>query len=233
MKLSTIAEALSGAGLMVRGGFHPLAQDRVPEPAGTVVLVGNVGPAMWRSFTARVSLAERTAPGHPLDEWTRRVVGTAASDLGATPLYPFDGPPYWPFQQWARRAEPVHPSPIGPLIHPQYGLWHGYRAALVFAESLALPPVEQGPSPCTACDERPCLSACPVDAMTPDGFAAGRCLDHLNGPKGDACRELACLARRACPVGRSYAYGPEQSRFHMDRFAAAPPSFDEVPSANR
>jgi hypothetical protein len=30
-----------------------------------------------------------------------------------------------------------------------------------------------------------------------------------------------CLARRACPVGREYAYDPAQARFHMQAFLAA------------
>ena len=37
------------------------------------------------------------------------------------------------------RAEAVAPSPLGILIHPDYGLWHAYRGALAFAERLALP----------------------------------------------------------------------------------------------
>ena len=43
------------------------------------------------------------------------IIGTLAQNLGAVALYPFGGPPYWPFQQWAQRCEPVHPSPLGLL----------------------------------------------------------------------------------------------------------------------
>ena len=45
---------------------------------------------------------------------------------------PRTGRPWLPFQQWARKAEPVHVSPLGVLIHPDYGLWHSYRGALCF-----------------------------------------------------------------------------------------------------
>ena len=76
------------------------------------------------------------------------MIEALARDLGALALFPFGGPPFWPFQQWARRSEPVHPSPIGLLIHPRYGLWHSYRGALGFREALDVPELAAAPSPC-------------------------------------------------------------------------------------
>lgn len=45
-----VDQALSGTGLFVRGAFHPREDDRTPFPAGTIVLIGNAGPTMWRAF---------------------------------------------------------------------------------------------------------------------------------------------------------------------------------------
>ncbi len=108
---SSVQTAVAAHGLICRGGFHPRPADAVPGAAGTLVLVGNAGPEMWKAF----SHGRRDEP-HPLNGWARRVMGKVADGLGARVLFPFDGPPYLPFQRWARRAEPVHPSPIGPLI---------------------------------------------------------------------------------------------------------------------
>ncbi len=106
---------------------------------------------------------------NPLDRWTRRVVDPIADGLGARAAYPF-GEPRWPFQRWALRAETLHPSPLGILIHDEYGLWHAWRAALLFAERLDLPPRSDAPSPCESCAEKPCLSACPVGAFSRSGY---------------------------------------------------------------
>ena len=76
---------------------------------------GAAGAASPTSPEARDGRAD------PLDRWSRRVVDALAAALGARALYPFDGPPHWPFQRWARRAEAVHVSPLGLLIHPDYG----------------------------------------------------------------------------------------------------------------
>ena len=220
---TAIAAALAGAGLTPRGGFHPLADDGVPalsggRPTATLVLAGNAGPAMWRSFSEQRRAADEP---NPLDRWTRRVLTPLAEAFGGHALFPFGGPPHLPFQRWAQRAEPVHPSPIGPLIHPDYGLWHAYRGALAFAEHFELPPADQRPSPCETCADKPCLSTCPVGALTPEGYDVAACATHIAGSAGADCMAQSCRARRACPMGREYTYGAEQSRFHMDAFLRA------------
>ena len=225
MDLNTINDAVSAAGLITRGGFRPGAGDGVPGEAATLVLVGNAGPAMWAAFTATGGdKAPDSPPGpHRLDDWTRRVLTEIAGDLGARALFPFDVP-YLPFQRWAQRCEPVHPSPIGPLIHPRYGLWHAYRGALAFDEALDLPPFEAGRSPCETCHDKPCLTACPVDAFAPTGafaYDVPACVAHLQSPAGADCLGAGCAARRACPVGADYLYAPDQARLHMEAFVRA------------
>jgi hypothetical protein len=220
MDLARIEAELDGAGLAPRGAFHPGEADGIPpfadgQPVGTLVLAGNVGPGMWLSFT---TAREPGDEPNPLDRWTKRVLDTLAEKLGAAALFPFGGPPYLPFQRWAQQAEPVSPSPIGPLIHPDYGLWHAYRGALAFAAKLEIPPINRRESPCGSCAEKPCLASCPVGALTHDAYNVAACAAHISTPAGEDCMAFSCRARRACPVGRVYAYEPAQARFHMDAF---------------
>ena len=186
--------------------------------AGTVVLVGVVGGSCWEAFQAAEE--SRQWPD-PLDRWSRRVVTGLAAELDADALFPFGGPPFLPFIRWARRAEAVYPSPIGPLIHPEYGLWHAYRGALVFAESIDLPPAKERPRPCDSCADKPCLTTCPVAAFSQKGYDVPACIDHIGGERGGDCLGGGCLARRACPVGVAYQYRPAQMGFHMRAFLAA------------
>ena len=221
LTLADIAAALARHGLLARGGFHPVVSDGVPalaegSAAQTLVMVGNAGPAMWRRFSAAPE--QRDGAADALDRWTRRVLAGVAAELGAAPLFPFGGPPYLPFQRWAMLAEPVHPSPIGLLIHPEYGLWHAYRGALGFAARLALPSRAPGASPCDSCAGRPCLSTCPVGAFAADGYDVPACARHLDTPAGADCMGLGCRARRACPVGQGHRYDPAQAEFHMIPF---------------
>lgn len=203
-------------GLALRGAFHPAPEDGVPLPAGTLVLLGLVGAQGWDAFAASPEAGDG-APD-PLDRWSRRVIGAIAVRLGGTALFPFDGPPWLPFQRWALRAERVFASPLGLLVHPVHGLWHSYRGAVALPERLPLPVPRAAAHPCEACAARPCLAACPVGAFSPQGYDVAACAAHAS--RSD-CRELGCHARLACPVGAAHAYGAGQTRFHMRAFLAS------------
>jgi ferredoxin len=213
--------AVERAGLVPRGAFRLGKSEQDGELAGlrTLVLAGMAGRDGWSAFAASPEAADGAE--HPLDRWSRRVIETVARELGAKALFPFGGPPFWPFQQWARRAEPVHPSPIGLLIHPRYGLWHSYRGALGLSEALAVPEPAAVPSPCESCSGRWCLKACPVGAFSGEGYDVAACVNHLQGAAGADCMGFGCRARRACPVGAEHAHGPEQASFTMRAFLRA------------
>lgn len=196
-----IVAAAAEHGLTARGGV------------GNIVLLGSAGSAFWPHFQA----ARRDEP-NPLDNWSRRVVTELAERFGAKPLLPQDGPPFLPFQRWAMAAEPVYPSPMGVLVHPEFGLWHSYRGALEFAGPIDLPARREGPSPCESCVEKPCITGCPVGAAAPV-YDVPRCKAHLQA--GGECRRIGCLSRHACPLGQDYAYVPEQASFHMEAFLTA------------
>jgi hypothetical protein len=221
MPLETVYSAVERAGLVPRGAFHLAGDERAGPLADvrTVVLIGVAGRRGWDAFAA--SAEARDGGDHPLDRFSRRVIDGLALELGAVALYPFGGPPYFPFQQWARRAEPVHPSPLGLLIHPDYGLWHSYRGALGFPEALEVPAFEATASPCDSCAAKPCLSACPVGAFSLNGYDVAACAAHLRSVDGADCMGRGCLARRACPVGAEHAHGPEQAAFGMLAFLRA------------
>jgi hypothetical protein len=222
--LSGLAETLARRGLRLRGGFATDSMIdaellRMAPAARTVILIGNVGSELWDRSGAEIAALDDP---HPLDRWTRNVIEPVAAAIGGPALYPFGGPPYWPFQRWAERAEGVRQSPIGIQIHPEFGLWHAYRAAILVPGTIALPRRESG-HPCDTCADRPCLSRCPVNAFSPAGYDVDGCVTHLVAVQSDpgSCSDVGCLARLACPVGAAWRYRPEHARFHMDAFVKA------------
>jgi hypothetical protein len=221
MMIETVFSAIERAGLAARGAACLAQSERTGALAQvrTIVLVGVAGRRGWDAFAASPEAKEGGAD--PLDRFSRRVIDALGAELAAKALFSFGGPPHWPFQQWARRAEPVHPSPIGVLIHPTYGLWHSYRGALAFVEALDVPPLEASQSPCETCRERQCLSACPVGAFSVDGYDVAACAAHLRSAAGADCMTGGCLARRACPVGAEHRHGPDQAAFTMGAFLRA------------
>ncbi len=198
----------------MRGAFHPEPEDGVPgfadgAAAGTLVLLGWTGGAQWPAFAASGEFADGRAD--PLDRWTRRLVDAAAAALAGRALYPGEGPPFMPFQRWAMQAEGIGASPLGLLVHPDWGLWHAWRGALVLRERLALVDVPDRASPCEGC-ARPCLSACPVGAFDVGHYDTAACATVL---ETGGCVADGCSARLACPVRPAVPYGKAQMRFHM------------------
>ncbi len=222
--IAELSAALRPHGMLLRGGFALTEADEqglaeFPDLASaqrgrTLLLLGNAGAPLYEAFFAAGSIA---GP-NPLDDWTRRILLPIADRFGARAGFPSDGPPWLPFQRWAMRAEGVKPSPLGVLIHPAFGLWHAYRAALVFDQVLDLPPAPRGSHPCDTCADKPCLSTCPVGAVTAAGYAVDNCAQHVASGAGKACRSIGCLARRACPVGADLVYPDAAMAFHMAAF---------------
>ncbi|MCD2181949.1 ferredoxin [Rhizobium sp. GN54] len=218
---TTIRAAFEPHGLFLRGVVNFAEPDAAPilpdgRWAASVALIGNVGSSIWPHFRAWQDEAPDRGGRDPLDAWSKAVVGPLAAGWGAAAYYPSD-PPWQPFQQWAMRAEGLRASPLGILIHPVYGLWHGYRAALGFAHALhAEAEAGPGPHPCDTCRDRPCLSPCPAGAVTAAGFDVPACRGHVRTNAGrDGCMTAGCLARAACPIGEGYRYCDDQLRFHM------------------
>lgn len=209
-------------GLVSLGVFSPQADEELLPgiPPGTVrqvLLVGNAGSAMWEKF--------RTSPEHidgkpnGLDRWSTRVGLELAAEVGGQAVFPFDGPPYPPFLQWASRTGQAFTSPISLSIHRQYGLWHAYRFALLFpCRSIEEMDVDETASPCESCRDQPCLRSCPAHAFSAGIYRVEECVDYLRQDAVSPCRSEGCAARHSCPEAREFHYDPEHARFHMNAF---------------
>jgi epoxyqueuosine reductase QueG len=210
-----ILRAIQLVGFTPLGWFAPRPEDRVPEDAKFVILIGNAGPAMFTRFAK-----ERDIRSAKIDEWTETTLSTLAASLDARAVFPFSKP-HLPFLSWAKRAGSGFTSPLGLNIHPTYGLWHAYRAALLFRVAFDLPRAAAAGHPCESCAGKPCLSACPVRAFSIAGYDTRTCATHLRSQQGTPCMSGGCLARHACPVGQAHAYHPVQAQFFMKAFLAA------------
>lgn len=216
--IEQIRAGLAPHGIILRGILHFYGDGPALSAGGrakTVVLLGNVGGSIWPAFEAWRAL--NPGVSNPLDAWSMAVIGPTAEEFHATAWFPSEKP-WQPFQQWAMRTEGLKASPLGILIHPHYGLWHGYRGALGFADRIGEPTTPFVDHPCDDCVDKTCLAGCPVGAVMPASFDVVGCRAHIQAPEGQAgCMLNGCLARNACPVGADYRYPETQLRFHMAR----------------
>ncbi|MEL6466815.1 MAG: ferredoxin [Pseudomonadota bacterium] len=202
MTLDAVARAVKPHGLMVMGAEKNL------------VLIGT-DAGWWDVFTQSSEYLNKVKD--PVDTWSKRITCGIAAKLGAKAHFPSDGPPYAPFIAWALDTGRFWQSPTGMMIHEKAGLMISLRCALEFIEEFESVPA--GTNPCEACATKPCVTACPVDALSDAHFYdVPACKAYLDTPRGDTCMTGGCLARRACPVSQSFARPDAQSAFHMKAF---------------
>jgi epoxyqueuosine reductase len=189
----------------------------------SIVMIGNGGGAFWRAF--KVYAAQR--PGwlereNPLDDFTRDVVEkeivAPIQDTGVRciTVYPFGNGPTLNFMQLAMLAGLAGPSIIGVVVHPQFGPWIAFRAALLLDCEVNHPGDAIGFDPCPTCSTRSCINACPAAAVSfPKGWDIPQCLAHRVEAYPD-CAD-GCHARMACVLGPDQRYPGDELTYHQQR----------------
>lgn len=202
MTVDEIAQAVTPHGLMVMG------------TDGTRVLIGTDAD-WWDVF--RASPEHRDGTKDPVDRWSKRILGALAEQIGAKAQFPSDGPPYAPFIAWALATGRFWQSPTGMMVHDTAGLMISIRGALTLSEPF--PATPHGETPCGSCTDQPCVTACPVNALSATGpYDVPACKAYLDTPAGVDCMSKGCSVRRACPVSQRFARPHAQSAFHMRAF---------------
>jgi hypothetical protein len=210
--LDHITRTVSLHGLSISGAYHPAAND--PALAKTLILL-SPSSDFWGVFENSIEATDNTAD--PIDRWSTRVITNLGLELNARALFPFGGPPYAPFLDWAKQSSRAFASPLGMLVHDTYGMMISYRGALAFDQKIPLPP-HAPKHPCETCTDKPCLTACPVNAITDTGYDVASCHQYLDTPAGETCMTQACQVRTSCPVSVAVQRNASHNLLHMRAF---------------
>jgi len=215
MDYATIEGWAAEAGLSIFGAVPEAPDAKLPPGAKTLLLLGPREPGFWSLFRAGPEYADGRPD--PLDRWSERAIGALAARAGGRALFPFGGQPYLPFQHWAVVSGRAWVSPVALLVHDVAGLMVSYRGALALPRVLNCPAPPDA-SPCARCPDRPCLTSCPVGALSSKGYDVPACHGYLDTAPGQECMGRGCAVRRACPVSQDYGRVAAQSAFHMKAF---------------
>jgi epoxyqueuosine reductase len=192
----------------------------------SIVVIGNGGADFWRAYKAHAAANSGWLERRdPLDDFTREIIEqeivSPIQALGrrCIPVYPFGNGPTLNFMQLATLAGLAGPSIIGVVVHPAFGPWIAFRAALLLDCEIHHPGDAMGFDPCPSCSSRSCISACPAVAVSfPSGWDIPRCLAHRVEAHPD-CADR-CHARMACVLSPEHHYPDDELAYHQARALA-------------
>ncbi len=175
-----------------------------------LMLTGNGGTLFW----ARLQEAGlKTAD--PVDTFsiqlTQQFITHYLDNPPQVQLYPLTDF-ILPLTQLGELAGWSHPAPIGQGINATFGVWFAYRSAFLVNGRFPTMSQPATPSPCTHCDDKPCITACPPAAVHPTAFNIYTCAHYRITPHS-ACADR-CLARLACPIAPEHRYSLPQIQYH-------------------
>ncbi len=207
IKLSDIEAHAKINGLEVSGSFHKNFKQ-------TIILLSPANN-FWSIFTRSDEYYQKIID--PIDTWSKRVISNIASMVSAEPKFPFGQNFDSPFLEWAKLSGEAWNSPIGMLVHNKMGLMVSYRGALIFDHKIKLRKMYIE-NPCIKCTDKPCINACPIDALTPEGYDIKSCYDFLDTNRGENCMTNSCRVRTSCPISVAVKHNSEHSLLHMKAF---------------
>jgi epoxyqueuosine reductase QueG len=192
--------------------------------ARSIIVIANGGGAFWNALKRH---AEQHRGWwnreHPLDDFTRAVIerdavpAAVAAGARCEVIYPFA--PVGStlnFVELGKAAGLAGPSILGVVVHPVYGPWIAFRAALLLDELIDAPGVGLGFDPCPSCTLRSCMPACPVGAVSfPSGWDIPKCLQHRVEVEPDCAPR--CHARAGCVLGPEHRYPDDELAYHQMR----------------
>jgi epoxyqueuosine reductase QueG len=100
-------------------------------------------------------------------------------------------------------------------VNQVWGSWFAYRVVVLADTEFEPTSPLTAASPCHSCTEKPCLSACPAEALEHGDFSLKLCIDYRLREHSQC--KAQCLARLACPIAPEHRYSMEQINYHYGR----------------
>ena len=119
-----------------------------------------------------------------------------------------------PLQALGKLAGWHHASPFRIGINADYGSWYAYRVVAVADTALTPTTVMDGASPCQSCADKPCIPACPANALQAGDLLLQQCMDYRL--QHDSRCKSQCISRLSCPVSTEHRYSSEQVAYHYN-----------------
>lgn len=175
-----------------------------------LIVIGHLGRELW----SYVKQSQFVLEDNPIDDFSIQAVRGFFNLYWPSHkyeiLYPSDA--VIGLQQLGVLAGWHHASPFRVGINNKWGTWFAYRVVVLTNTNFLSTETFESHSPCNHCNDRPCISACPANALDMKVLNFNLCIDYRK--HSEAKCKNTCLSRISCPVGREYQYTEEQVNYH-------------------
>ena len=215
--LTHICATLKPIGINLVGTCSGKEYQHLLPDCQSIVVFGNYGRGLWEAFLNDIKQHPQhlSQHQHPLDDFVLRNIQKSDPSPPSSRRWircAADEKTFVDFRMLAHHAGLGCISPVGLLIHPEFGLWTGFRAALLSTQKIPLSPPSV--DVCTSCATKVCISSCPAQAVQTTGWSVQKCADFHQ--QSTLCHGR-CHARLECPIGSSYKHGKLQHEYHNTR----------------
>ncbi|MBM76532.1 MAG: hypothetical protein CMK59_14085 [Proteobacteria bacterium] len=216
----TIRKKLSEDGLNICAIVSGEQYDHILPGCRSVAVFANGGTVLWDHFIRdlKSNPEHLKAYVHPFDQFVQRLVldsDPSPPDSRKWVMCAAEADVFLDFRVLGLEAGLAENSLMGMLIHPKYGLWMGLRAALLTTEDLSeFSETTQKNDICASCEDKPCILACPAQAVSIQGWDVELCARQH---RVDVTCHGICHSRRRCPVGEEHRHGTLQHHYHNAR----------------
>ena len=187
-----------------------------------LILIGHAGQKLWQKLKRwqELNLSSKTSED-PIDCFSKYHVEKYFNDrLNADDfeiIFPLSKPAqntqqsFLNLQEIGQLVGWHHPSPFGVGINQQWGSWFAYRAVVLSKSDFQPTKPLNAMSPCQNCEKKPCIQACPADALDRESLNLDLCLSYRR-KENSSCQER-CIARMSCPVAKEHQYDLQQIKY--------------------
>jgi len=178
-----------------------------------LLVFGHGGRDMWQALQQSPDASQSDPIDHFSVHAVQNYFNQEHADCSHCLLYP-DSVQNMPLQALGKLAGWHHDSPFRIGINAEYGPWFAYRAVALTDTALTPTTAMNGASPCQSCADKPCISACPANALLSGDLSLQQCMEYRL--QHDSRCKSQCISRLACPVGSKHRYSNEQIAYHYN-----------------
>ncbi len=180
-----------------------------------LILLGHGGKKLWQQIPKSYFSQTNPIDNYSIDcfkQWKSKQTTQQKDMIQSNLLYPSHTTYHFNLQDLGNKVGWHNSSLLKVGINREFGLWFAYRLLVLTNTQFKSSIVNRTENICLTCSEKPCINACPVNAVTESNYHWQDCFSYRK-QENSLCKKQ-CLARTSCPIALENKYDDQQMAYH-------------------